>query len=184
MYVLRGNNVDADYDGLKGKKVAVVCRPLVGLTYRDSGVAKQIGQQVCVLLKKNVSKIQIVDPEKIAEWVDEHSWEEYLDVGKALKADFVVGVDLEHFSIYEGQTVYQGKSKVAIKVYDCKTGKLAFEKSMPKLVYPPNHVISTSDVEESEFRQEYVGILAEHVARYFYPHDANADLGMDSMALR
>ena len=45
MYLIKGTDVDADFDGLKQKKVAVVCRPLVGLTYQNSGVAKDLAKQ-------------------------------------------------------------------------------------------------------------------------------------------
>lgn len=183
VYLIRGANVPAEYNGLKDKKVAVVCRPLVGLAYRDSNVAKDLGRKVSLLLKQNVRKIEIIDQNKVAEWVDEHSWDEYTQVGKALKADVVLGIDLEHFNIYEGQTVYQGKARINVRVYDCKSKELLFEKQLPQIIYPPNHVISTAEVQESDFRKEFLAILAEHVGMLFYPHDPHAYFAMDSMAI-
>jgi len=183
-YLIRGTDDPADYNGLKGKKVAVVCRPLVGLTYRDSGVAKDLGQHITLLLKQKVAKIEIIDQGKVDEWVDENTWDEYEEVGKALKADFIVGVDLEQFSIYEGQTVYQGKARVDLKVYDCATGDAVFERRLPPIVYPPNHVVSTGDVQESDFRGEFVAVLGERIARHFYPHDPHADMALDTAAIR
>lgn len=182
-YLIRGTDAPADFAGLKGKRVAVVCRPLVGLAYRDSGVAKDLGQQVSALLKKNVSKIQLIDQDKVAEWVDEHTWDDFTEVGKALHADLVVGIDLEHFSIYEGQTVYQGKATIDLKVYDCKTGEVVFKRHLPREVYPPNHLVPASDVQEPDFRREYVAVLAEHIARHFYPHDPHGDMLLDAAAI-
>ena len=46
---------------------------------------------------------QDVDQRKIAKWTDENTWEEYSEVGKALKADMVVGIDLEGFSFSKGR---------------------------------------------------------------------------------
>ncbi len=109
-YLFVGTDESADYAGLKGKKVVVVCRPLAGLEFRDSVAAKEVGAQVSRLLKERVSKIQIVDQQKVAEWTDEHKWEVYPDVGKALEADMVVGIDLTSFSTYQGPTLYQGKA--------------------------------------------------------------------------
>ncbi len=183
VYLIRGREVPGDYEGLKGKKVAVVCRPLVGLAYRDSHVAQDLSRAVGLLLKRNVKKIEIVDQGKVENWIDEHSWEEYTQVGKAMKADMVVGIDLEQFNIYEGQTVYQGKARVSVKVYDCQKKELAFEKQLPQVVYPPNHVVSAAEVQESDFRKEFLGVLADYIGILFYRHDPYAHFAMDAMAL-
>jgi len=185
MYLIKGNDVEPDYSGLKGKKVVVVCRPPAGLSYANATVGRDVAQQMSKLLQERVGKIKVVDAQKVAKWCDENTWEEYVEVGKALKADMVVGVELDKFSIYQAQTLYQGKANATVRVYDCKDGgKVVFEKIMPQTVYPPNTFIQTSDVQESEFRREFIGILADQVARHFYSHDAYDDLGRDTMALR
>jgi len=185
MYLIKGNDIEPDYSGLKGKKVVVVCRPPVGLSYANATVGRELTQEMSKLLQERVSKIKVVDAQKVNKWCDENTWEEYVEVGKALKADVVVGVELEKFSIYQAQTLYQGKANAVVRVYDCKDGgKVVFEKILPQTVYPPNAFIQTSDVQESEFRREFVGVLADQIARHFYSHDPNADLGQDNSALR
>jgi len=185
MYMMHGNNVDPDFAELKGKKVAVVCRPLMTLQYRDTNVTRDLAQHVTLLLDKNVPKIQIIDQRKVAKWTDENAWEEYPEVGKALKADMVVGVDLESFSIYQGQTLYQGKANATIRVYDCsKGGKLVFEKILPQSVYPPHSGVPAQDRLEAQFRREFVAVLADQVARHFYAHDPYVDVAQDAQALR
>jgi hypothetical protein len=185
LYLIKGNEVEPDYSGLKGKKVAVVCRPPVGLQYANSNAGRDLAQQITKLLKERVPKIKVVDSQKVANWCDENTWEEYSEVGKALKADVVVGVELEKFSIYQAQTLYQGKANAMVRVYDCKDGgKVVFEKILPQTVYPPNTFIQTSDIQETEFRREFIGVLADQIARHFYPHDPYADLGQDNSALR
>ena len=185
MYLFKGDDVNAEYTGLKGKKVAVVCRPPAGLNYANSTVGKDLVQQMSKLLQEHVGKIKVVDAQKVNKWCDENTWEEYVEVGKALKADVVVGVELEKFSIYQAQTLYQGKANAMVRVYDCKDGgKVVFEKILPQTLYPPNTFIQTSDVQESEFRREFVGVLADQIARHFYGHDPYADLGQDNSALR
>ena len=59
-------DVDADYPGLEGKKVVVVCRPLALQQYRDAGSAKDLANQVAKILKQNVSKIKIVEQKEVA----------------------------------------------------------------------------------------------------------------------
>ncbi|MGW8256083.1 MAG: hypothetical protein ACWGMZ_01215, partial [Thermoguttaceae bacterium] len=93
--------------------------------------------------------------------------------------------ELEKFSIYKSQTLFQGKADAVIRVYDCNDGgKVVFEKLMPQSVYPPNTFVQASEVQEPEFRREFIGVLADRVARHFYPHDQYADMAQDTMALR
>jgi hypothetical protein len=184
-YLLKGNDVDPDFKELKGKKVAVVCRPLVSLQYRNANVNRELAQQITLLLQEKVPKIKIVEQKKIAKWTDENTWEEYAEVGKAMKADVVVGVDLEGFSLYQGQTLYQGKANATVRVYDCqKGGKMVFEKIMPPTTFPPNSAVPTSEWTEMEFRRKFVGVLADQIARHFYAHDAYADLGQDNDGMK
>ena len=185
LYLFKGDQVDADFAELKGKKVAVVCRPMVALQYRNSSVARELAQQITELLEKNVPKIHVVDQRKVNKWTDENTWEEYREVGKGLKADMVVGIDLESFSIFQGQTLYQGKANAIVAVYDCeKKGKKVFEKILPQSVYPPNTGVPTSEWLENDFRRKFVGVLADQIARNFYAHDPFPDMAQDSEALK
>jgi hypothetical protein len=183
LYMLNGNNIEAEFKGLKGKRVAVVCRPLVLMKYRNANVAKDLAREVTLLLKKNVPKIQVVEHGKVAEWMDENTWEEYVEVGKAVGAEVVVGIDLERFDLLAGQTVYQGRANVTLKVYDCKSKSELFSKSPPQIAYPANHVVSSLNKQEVDFRREFVSILADQIARHFYAHDPHADVAMDSRAM-
>ena len=184
MYFTKGNNLPAEYDGLRGKKVVVVCRPLADLKYRDASVAKDLARQLGLLLHHNVRKIEVIDHRKVVQWTDENMWDEYVEIGEALEAEMVVGVDLRGFTIYQGQTLYQGKANVVLGVYDCVAGRQpVFEKELPQAVYPPNTGIPTSEKPEAEFRREFVRLLADQIGRHFYPHDPHADYALDATAL-
>ena len=185
LYLFKGNEVDPEFAELKGKKVAVVCRPMVALQYRNSSVARELAQQITALLEKNVPKIHVVDQRKVNKWLDENTWDEYHEVGKGVKAEMVVGVDLEGFSIYSGQTVYQGRANAVVAVYDCQQGgKKVFEKTLPQSIYPPSAPIPAADRLEGDFRREFVGVLADQIARHFYAHEPFPDMAQDAAALR
>lgn len=185
LYLVKGTDVDPDFAELKGKKVAVVCRPLVTLQYRNATAGRELAQQVTTLLQQKVPKIKAVDQRKVAKWTDENTWEEYPQVGKAMKADMVVGIDLESFSLFQGQTLYQGKANATVRIYDCtQGGKVVFEKALPPTVYPPNTGVPAQDRTESQFRHEFVEVLADQIARHFYAHDPHADVAQDAAALR
>ncbi len=182
-YLLRGNDAPAECKQLREKRVAIVCRPVATLQYRNARADHDLAEQVASLLRKNVPKIKVVDQRKVAQWMDEHTWEQYTEVGKALGAEMVVGIDLEHFDLYKGQTLFQGRASVDLKVYDCKSGELVFKKRLPQSVYPPNREIPTWEKQEAEFRREFVRVLADQVARHFYDHDPYADFALDSKSM-
>ncbi len=180
--LIMGTDESAEFAGLKGKKVAVVCRPLVALQYRNAGAAQELAQQVGLFLGANISKIEVIDSQKVSAWIDENTWDEYVEVGKALKADCVIGIDMTSFSVLEGQTLYRGRSSVAFKVIDVASGKTLFEKTLPQNVYPPNIALPTSERPEAEFRSEFIKVVAWHIARHFYTHDSYGDNCLDTTA--
>ena len=182
-YLLKGNDVPAECKALRDKRVAVVCRPVVELQYRNARTDQDLAETVGVLLKKNVPKIKLVDQRKVSKWIDENTWEEYVEVGKAVGAEMVVGIDLERFELYRGQTLFQGRANTTLKVYDCRSGELVFEKRLPQSVYPPNREVSTLSKQEAEFRREFLRILADQLARHFYDHDPYADFALDSKTI-
>jgi hypothetical protein len=185
-YMIKGNDLPPKFAGLKGKKVVVVCRPLASLEFKNAGADREIAKQVGALLQARVPKCTVVDQQKVAKWMDSHSWKEYAEVGKALKADMVVGIDLTSFSTMDGQTLWRGKADATIQVYDLSKdqGKRPiWDDSLPQCVYPPNCSIPQQDESASDFRKDFIAVLADQIGRYFYAHEPNADIGADSRAL-
>ncbi len=184
VYLVRGTNEPAEFDELKEKRVAVVCRPMAELEYSSSGAAAEISTQVVSLLKEHIRKINVISPDEVARWTDENSWSDYTEIGQALEADMVLGIDLESFKLFQSQTLYQGQATVHLQVFDMKKGgDIVFQKDVPRVVYPPNAPIDTKDMMEDQFRSLFVAEVADHIGRYFYPHDAHADMAKDSASL-
>jgi hypothetical protein len=178
LIVMKGQDVKAEYTGLKDKTVAVICRPKDTLQYSSAGAAREISRRVSQLLGENVPKIKMVDQRKIAEWTDENSWDEYLELGKALDADYVVGIDLHQFSLREGTTLMQGKADIHVAVYEVATGDTTWEKPLPSARFPKTPV-SSMEKSEPAFRKQFVQVLSEQIARHFYTHDAYIDFAND-----
>lgn len=184
LYVFKDNNVAAEFKGLKDKRVAVVCRPLEELEWSTSSAPDEIASAVSRLLAEHIRKIDVIDPRDVAQWTDEHNWDDFTEIGEALKADLVLGIDLERFSLYQGQTLYQGRAQATITVYDTAAGgEVIYQKQMRQSVYPPNTGIPTQDKPEDEFRRQFIGVLADEIGRHFYPHDSRADFAKDTTAL-
>ncbi len=184
-YMLNGNDIPAAYAGLEDKRVVVVCRPLASLMYGNPPVANDLAQKISCLLKEKVSEIEVIVQREVVDWTDNNTWQQYATIGEALKADMVVGVDLLDFSLFQGQTLYQGKANVRVKVYDCANGgKVVFGKTLPEVVYPPNIGIETSTRSEAKFRRKFLPVLADHVGLCFYAHDRYADFALDATVLQ
>lgn len=184
LWVTGGADVKPEYDGFKEKKVAVVARPVVSLAYRDAHVDKHLARKVRAILSKRVPKAQWIDQQKVEKWMDEHEWETFPEVGKGVGADLVIGIEIEDFGLYKGQTVYQGTASLRVAVFDCTTNAKVYEKTLGNLSYPPNSVVPTSDVPETVFRSEFVSTLAEGVARLFHSYDPHDLWVLDSKSLR
>jgi hypothetical protein len=184
MYVIKGTEVDPEFPGLREKRVAVVCRPVANLEIRSQNVAKRIAEKMSVLLKERGKRIEVIDQQQVAEWVDNNVWDEYTEIGQSLDADLVVGVDLEQFSVLENQTIFRGKANVTVRVFECQTGEIIYEKHLPQIVYPPNRVVSASEQQEAEFRREFVAVVADRVGRLFYSHDRYDDFAVDATSMR
>ncbi|GAB6165375.1 hypothetical protein JCM19992_13750 [Thermostilla marina] len=184
-WIARGHKVSPEFEGLKEKRVAVVCRPLVNLSYRDSSIDRDLARNLNTLLRRNLpqkSNVEIVDQQEVDAWTDENTWDEYVEVGKALKADVIIGVDIEGFSLYKGQTVYQGNADLFVRVIDCHTGETLFEKPLSQIVYPPNSVVPAAEKPEQMFRREFLAVLADEVGKLFYPYDPTEYMAMDAKA--
>jgi hypothetical protein len=184
-YLFKGFETEPEYKGFKNKRVAVVCRPMVQLQYSAGNVSNELAAELGRLLRSNVKKVHIVEPERIAEWTDEHDWQDFTEIGQALNADLVVGIDLKQFEIYQGQTLYQGKGKATVTIYDiANDGEVVFQKNLPQKIYPPNTGIPTSDKPADEFRRQFIAVFADEIGRSFYGYDPRRDVARDSEALR
>jgi len=182
--LIKGTDVEAEFKGLEKKKVVVVCRPVANLSFGNPTAAADLARAVGKALRERGNKIQVIDHQKVADWTDKHDWNEFTEVGKALKADLVLGIDLQEFVLHQSNTIYQGQAAVSLTVYDCAhENKVVFEKSLPRTLYPPNIGIQTSDMSEGQFRRKFIDVLADQVGRHFYRHDAHADVGQDADAM-
>ena len=120
MNAAQGNVVPANFTGLKGKRVAVVCvsnSEAFGPSYASLALASQVGEAA---RSANVSDVTIVETQKIADWIDRNDWD-YLDykaVARGVDAEMVVAIDLDSFSLHEGKTLYKGRADVEVVVYD------------------------------------------------------------------
>jgi hypothetical protein len=185
MYAAQGNQVPAKYTGLKDKRVAVVCvsnSEAFGPSYASRALAALVGK----LLRENVSGVTLVEPQKIADWIDRNNWDslDYAAVGRGVDADVVLAIDLDSFSLHECQTLYKGRADVNLVVYDMtQGGKEVFSYSPTQIEFPENASHHTTDMSEEAFRRQFLSVIASRLARQFYPYDVKEDFARDTSVI-
>ena len=174
----------AKFAGLQNKRVAVVCLDANSLS-GPGGEADAIAKAVNVALSFNVPNVQMVKPSEVADWIDGKSDDltDYRAVGRGVKADMVVGIDLVSFSIHEGQTLLKGRAKLGVKVYDmAKGGELVYESPLQEIAWPENGARHVTE-NEANFRAIFIHTLAQQIAHDFYDYEIMPEFAKDAAHL-
>jgi hypothetical protein len=184
MYWIKGNKVEARCTALEGKRVAVVCVAGSGVS-GSSNEGEVLARTVAMILEKNVKKIDIVRPEEVADWRDQNNWDEvdYKSIGRGVKADVVVAIDLASFGIHDNPTLLRGRASVKTTAYDiADKGKIVFRDGPKEFAFPENgaqHVVEN----ETNFKRIYLTMLAQDIAKSFYAYDKLDDVARDAMLI-
>ncbi len=182
MYIVNPNDIDAEYEGLVGQRVAVVCESDRSLPFDSYMVTHELAEKVSELLRQHVEKIDVVKTSEISDWTDLNELNSYAELGSAMNADLVVVLKLAEFRVRQGQSMVQGRADVAIEILDVATGEVIHELDSVNSTYPPNAGISKDFSQrrfEDQFRRQYVRVLADQVARRFYDHDSRMAIKTD-----
>ena len=180
-YLFQPADVPAEFTGLRGKHVAIACRPIVELEFTDAGSARELASLVGAQIGSKVRRTRIISQQEVARWVDENSWVDYPSLGKSLDADLVVGVDREAFRLHEGSTLYRGRATAHVKVYEVATKKIVFEKRIDDFSFPANTAIPASDQSEAEFRGMFLQMLSQKISRCFHAYESREVFAEDSL---
>lgn len=179
------NLVPAEYTGLEKSRVAVICVSS-NAAYGVGIEAELLSRNVTRILQERVKDIKLVSQDEIGDWVDQNDWDEvdYREVGRGVKADKVVAIDISGFRLYEGQTLYRGRAEVTVTVYDIKEGgKEVFRRKMPEIKFPTSAAYHSSETTESVFRQLFIDVVARQIGHYFHEYDMADRYGRDPASL-
>ena len=92
-FIKGGQKIDAEYKGLNGKRVAVVCVS-ENASYGPNSISSVMERSVAALLRERVQKIEVIHPEEVADWIDTNDWNQmdYRDIGRGVAADKVLAI--------------------------------------------------------------------------------------------
>ncbi len=184
MYVIKGHNVPAAYDGLENQRVAIVCVSDVS-AYGPDNLSYTVSRAIGIKLAQGVKKIKLVPSSKVESWIDQNGWDEldFEGLAKGIGADRVIAVELASYSIKDGATMYKGRSDVTVTVYDLDepgSPKVAYGFGPQEFEFPKNGrpAIQTSD---RKFEAFYLSQLTQHITNHFVEHDRLESVAVDAM---
>lgn len=180
-----GDKIDAEFDGLQGQQVAIVCVSNASAT-GPASIASMVERSVGMLLKQKGRDIRVIHQEDVAKWIDTNDWDQmdYREIGRGVGADMVLAIDLDNITLHEGRTLYKGRADVTVTVYDMKAeGQVAFRRSLPEFSFPQNAARPVTEMSEGRFRALFVEVLAQQVARYFCAYQIQDDFARDALLL-
>jgi hypothetical protein len=180
-YLVQPADMPAEYSGLKGQKLAVVCRPIIELEFSDAASARELATLVGGQIDQRVRGAAVVGQHEVARWIDENAWTDYQAVGDALETDRIVGIDLEGFRLHEGSTLYRGRATIHVKVFDVEEKKLVFQKRIDDFSFPANNAIPATDFSEPEFRSLFLQMLSQRISRLFHAYESREVFAEESL---
>jgi hypothetical protein len=181
-YIAGGSVMPAEFDGLEDSRVAVIC--VSDDSSYGSGVEdERLARGIASILAEKVPNIDVVSRSDIDDWIDHTGWDkiDYREVGRGVKADRVVAVDLSGFRVREGISLLKGRADLMITVFDMTAGgKEVFREEIIDFKFPANGPFA-GDMSEQQFTRTYLKVLAAQVAKYFHEYDTIDDFGTPTL---
>lgn len=171
LYLIYGNKVAAQYEGLNNKKVAVVCvsdASAYGPQMLSLSVERLVGQK----LSSNVPGIKLIPQSTVDNWKDQYGWDEmdFVEIGKGVGADAVVAIEISGYSLHDGATMYKGQASVTTRVYNVAGSPVAFYVGPEDYQFPKSGR-PVMQMTERQFETVFLEKFCEHLARRFYEHE-------------
>ncbi len=180
MYVIYGNKIDAEFAGLAGKKVAVVCVSEAS-AYGPNTLTSTVERKIVARLSQNISKIHIIPQSTVDNWKDQYGWDEsdFAQIGRGVGADAVVAIEISSYSLLDGATMYKGQVAVTTTVFDIKNENVAFQKGPEDYQFPKSGRPAIQ-LNERDFESIYLEKLCEHLSRRFYDYEKADSIAEDA----
>ena len=182
MHALGKDQIPPEFEGLEESTLAIVT-VTDGSKYSDDAGARELSRMVGDILITEVKDMKMVREDQISQWRDTNGWDsiDFVSIGRGVKADKVLGIELTNLRLREGATLYRGRADVAIKVIDVATKEVMYSKTLDEFTYPTSAGQYTSETNESKFRKLYFRMLSKQIARSFHPWDLTEDFANDSI---
>jgi hypothetical protein len=175
---------------LDEKKVVILCNVTASALAEYPSLERDIPRELAKIFRdpKKTKKVTVVDPDKVATWVEAHPhWTDPANVGRDFNADIVVFLEVEQFQTQSpgDLNMVHGDAKVHIQVFEMQYPKNSKDKPIkdqPKEAHNiydqyaetnfPNRGPLPIDTGTSRgaFQHTFLKILVKEVSWHFVDH--------------
>ena len=172
-------HIEPDFDRETGdslvgseSKVAVICYADPKIKLKYSKVDVEVATYVTRLMQ--INRINVIEPDMVRAWLDAHpDWETAAEVGRALKADYVIEIEIRDFDLYEphSTTLFRGRTTAYLNTYKLhgdKPAERVFSRDV-NFMFPTKVPRSAYESTELAFKREFLSRLGEEIGFMFYP---------------
>jgi len=186
--------IPAPGPSLKGKKVVVLTHLQAGAGEAYSDLARDLTREFQSALRKNVKKLQLIESDKVAAWVEAHpSWTDVTEAGKDFEADMAIMLDVSTFKASDPNSpdLMEGTSNIHIHAWAYghpKDSKGHEDRSEPKAwdqvyeeqadtTFPVRAPIPRDiGVSETAFKIKFMKLVANELSWHFVEHAPGDDI--------
>ncbi len=186
--------IPAPGPSLKGKKVVILTTASANALGASQAIDREINRELATILKANVKKIDLVEPDKVWSWVEAHpTWTDPADAAKAFEADIVIFLEISNFQIEDPKSpgLFEGNSSIHIQVFELahpKNTKGKPNTAVPKesssiyedqrdTVFPIRGPIPAgAGVSRPAFKNKFTKLVATEVSWHFIEHAPGDDI--------
>lgn len=173
LFLMPRPKLPAKFDKLEKKTVVVAPYAASGAQFEFAAVDREVGRRVVRQLRDNVVGIRIADPNQVAVWCDAHADFDWASLGKEFKADYVLVLDIEKFTLFETNSVQllRGQSHVHIQVADVSANGDVIWETYLESSFPGSRPVPAGEMSREKFRQLYLERLGREISRNFHPYN-------------
>ena len=182
LYVIKGHKMPPAFEGLEGKRIAVVCVSDAS-AYGPDPLTYSVSNALSVKLARGLKESTIVPVTKIEEWIDTHGWDErdFVELGEGVDVDAVVAIDIASYTIHDGSTLFKGRADVTATVYNIeKEGQIEHHYG-PKLFEYPKTGRPAIQTTARQFEALYLGQLVTNLSNQFCEYDKLDSFAADAI---
>jgi hypothetical protein len=173
------------------KKVVILCSVTSGAIGEFPSLERDIPRELTSTLKKKIKKITVVEPDKVATWVEAHPhWTDPADAARDFNADMAIFLEVEQFQIQApgDLNMVHGDAKIHIQVFEMQYPKNSKDKPIkdqPKEAHNvydeyvesnfPNRgplPIDTGN-SRSAFKNTFLRVVTKELSWHFVEHAAD-----------
>lgn len=180
--------IPAPGPSLKNKKVVILAHATAGSQGEFPGLERDLTREFVMQIRKKGKKVTVVEPDKVANWVEDHpKWTDPSDAARDFEADVVIFLELEQFQVQApgDLNVLQGSAKVHIQAFELdypRNSKNKPIKDKPKESRPiyddyqettfpiRGPVPVDSGIGRAAFKNRLVQVVASEVSWHFVEH--------------